>query len=217
LITIYVQHPIPLPAPWEDRVESVRPLMLTKKEQKKMRRQRRAADLRDKQDRQKMGLIPPDPPKVRLANLMKVLTSAAVQDPTKVEARVRREVALRREKHERDNAERQLTPEQKREQKERKKEKEEQKGVYGACFKIEYLVNNAHKFKIKANADQLGLSGLCIFHPDFALVYVEGSAASIKHYKRLMTVRIDWTEEARPRAEEEGEAADGDGDEVDAD
>jgi U4/U6 small nuclear ribonucleoprotein PRP3 len=66
---------------------------------------------------------------------MKVLTSAAVQDPTKVEARVRREVALRREKHERDNAERQLTPEQKREQKERKKEKEEQKGVYGACFK----------------------------------------------------------------------------------
>ncbi len=42
-----------------------------------------------------------------------------------------------------------------------------------------------------------------MFHPDFALVYVEGSAASVKTYKRLMTVRIDWTEEARPRAEEE--------------
>jgi U4/U6 small nuclear ribonucleoprotein PRP3 len=72
---------------------------------------------------------------VRLANLMKVLTSSAVQNPTKVEARVNREVALRREKHEKDNADRQLTPEQKRLQKERKKEKEEKKGLFAACFK----------------------------------------------------------------------------------
>lgn len=28
-----------------------------------MRRQRRAAELQDKRDRQKMGLLPPDPPK----------------------------------------------------------------------------------------------------------------------------------------------------------
>lgn len=66
---------------------------------------------------------------------MKVLTSSAVQNPTKVEARVNREVALRREKHEKDNADRQLTPEQKRLQKERKKEKEEKKGLFAACFK----------------------------------------------------------------------------------
>jgi U4/U6 small nuclear ribonucleoprotein PRP3 len=31
-----------------------------------------------------------------------------------------------------------------------------------------------------------------------------------------MTIRIDWTEEARPRAEEEVDAAEGEGDEVDA-
>jgi hypothetical protein len=31
LITLYVQHPIPIPAPWENRGESARPLMLTKK------------------------------------------------------------------------------------------------------------------------------------------------------------------------------------------
>ncbi len=74
-------------------------------------------------------------PAVRLANIMKVLTSSAVQDPTKVEARVRREVALRREKHEQDNLDRLKTPEEKRAQKERKKEKEEGKGIFGACFK----------------------------------------------------------------------------------
>ncbi len=79
----------------------------------------------------------------------------------------------------------------------------------GHLCRIKYLINNAHKFKIKANADQLALTGLCLFHPDFALVYVEGSAASLKAYKRLLTVRIDWTEEARPRAEDE--VGDGEG------
>jgi pre-mRNA processing factor 3 (PRP3) len=37
--------------------------MLTKKEQKKMRKQRRQAELQDKRDRIRMGLIPPDAPK----------------------------------------------------------------------------------------------------------------------------------------------------------
>ena len=36
-----------------------------KKEQKKMRKQRRQAELQDKRDRIRMGLIPPDPPKGR--------------------------------------------------------------------------------------------------------------------------------------------------------
>ena len=62
LITHLIQHPIPIPAPGDKR-QPERALMLTKKEQRKMRRQRRQADLEDKRDRQKMGLLPPDPPK----------------------------------------------------------------------------------------------------------------------------------------------------------
>jgi U4/U6 small nuclear ribonucleoprotein PRP3 len=58
-----VQHPIQLPAPMEARKPEERGLMLTSKEQKKMRKQRRQAELQDKRDRQKMGLIPADPPK----------------------------------------------------------------------------------------------------------------------------------------------------------
>lgn len=109
--------------------------MLTKKEQKKMRKQRRQAELQDKRDRVRMGLIPPDPTKVRLANLMKVLTSDAVQDPTRVEARVRREVAMRKHNHEKMNAERKLTDEQRREKIETKKIDEERRGLAGAIFK----------------------------------------------------------------------------------
>ena len=173
-ITIYVQHPIPIPGHGEKTKITLKPLMLTKKvcdhfsllfamnthmfpqEQKKMRKQRRQAELQDKRDKIKMGLIPPDPPKgnpilqwhfyrsnaillVRLSNLMKVLTSDAVQDPTKVEARVRREVAIRKHQHEKMNAERKLTDEQRREKIENKKLEDERKGLYAALFKYVHL------------------------------------------------------------------------------
>jgi U4/U6 small nuclear ribonucleoprotein PRP3 len=118
-----------------------------------MRKLRRKAELQDKRDRIRMGLLPPDPPKgelkgavgtplmftilllVRLSNLMKVLTSDAIQDPTRVEARVRRDVAIRRHTHEKMNLERKLTDEQRREKKENKKLEEEKRGIFGAVYK----------------------------------------------------------------------------------
>ena len=66
---------------------------------------------------------------------MKVLTSDAVQDPTRVEARVRREVAMRKHQHEKANTERKLTDEERREKIETKKAEEDKKGIYGAVFK----------------------------------------------------------------------------------
>lgn len=206
-----------------DRRQPERGLMLTKKEQKKMRRQRRQAELEDKRDRQKMGLLPPDPPKVRLANLMKVLTSDAVQDPTKVEAKVRKEVAMRAYKHEKDNQERKLTAEERKEKEYSQMVARERNGIRGAVFKyvspthhlihpahyklvirIKYLTNGRHKFKVRETAKADLLSGICIFHPSFALVMVEGVEKSIKHFKRLMLSRIDWTEQARPMADGDG-------------
>ena len=63
LITFYIQHPIQIPAPSDKIKVEPKALFLTKKELKKMRRQRRMADLKDRQDRVKMGLLAPDPPK----------------------------------------------------------------------------------------------------------------------------------------------------------
>ena len=83
-VTIYVQHPIPIPAPGDKNKVALKPLMLTTKvrtsavvspmiygtniittlqEQKKMRKLRRKEELQDKRDRIRMGLLPPDPPK----------------------------------------------------------------------------------------------------------------------------------------------------------
>lgn len=52
-----------------------------------------------------------------------------------------------------------------------------------------------------------------MFNPKFCLVMVEGSAKAVKFYKRLLLVRIDWTEEARRREDDDddegGHAPDG--------
>ena len=196
-----VQHPIPIPPPTDNIYVQPKGVMLTKQEMKKMRKQRRAAEQQDKRDRIKMGLLPPDPPKVKLSNLMRVLSSEAVADPTKVEARVRRDVAARREMHERTNAERMLTDDERRQRREYKTEMEEKKGIWCQVYRIRHLVSPSHKFKVRKNAQQHHLSGVVITHPDQALVFVEGSAKALKAYKRLMLVRIDWTDPGRPKNE----------------
>ncbi|KAM0748746.1 PRP3-domain-containing protein, partial [Meredithblackwellia eburnea MCA 4105] len=204
-ITIYVQHPIQIPAPGDKIKVQPRDLHLTKKELKKMRRQRRLAEQQDKQDRVKMGLLPPPPPKVKLSNMMRVLTQDAIADPTKVEAQVRREMTARARGHDQANAARKLTDEQRRAKVDNEHAKDESKGIFAACFRVRYLSNRQHKFKVKKNAEQLRLTGVLIFNPKFCFVLVEGGAKSIKLYKRLMLHRIDWTEEALPREGEDRE------------
>lgn len=115
LVTSYVHHPVVIKPPNGDQQNiPVRALMLTKKERKKLRRQRRLEAQKDKQDKIRLGLLPPDPPKVKISNLMRVLGDEAIQDPTKVEAKVRKEMEQRQKQHDLANQQRKLTPEEKR-------------------------------------------------------------------------------------------------------
>ena len=41
----------------------------------------------------RLGLIPPDEPKVKMSNLMRVLGNEQILDPTKIEAHVRAQMA----------------------------------------------------------------------------------------------------------------------------
>lgn len=171
-ITIYIQHPIPIPAPGDKNKATSQPLKLTKKvsllftmmkqlmydifhfsRNKRSYVNNAARQIcRTKETVSVWALSHRIPRRVRafpfpavspsliitvvrLANLMKVLTSDAVQDPTRVEARVRREVAMRKHQHEKMNAERKLTDEQKKEKVENKKLEQEKKGIFGAVFK----------------------------------------------------------------------------------
>lgn len=193
-VSIYIQHPVPVPAPWEQIAVEEKPMYLTKKEKKRIRRNERQAQHKEKQDRIKLGLEPPPPPKVKLSNLMNVLTNEAIKDPTGVEMRVRKEVEDRLEKHLRENEARKLTPEQRNEKIKDKHANDLQRGYFTTVYRVETLEDPQHFFKVDINAKQLDLFGIVLINPRFNLVIVEGGAKSIKFYKKLMTQRIKWNE-----------------------
>ncbi|RCH87520.1 hypothetical protein CU098_003213, partial [Rhizopus stolonifer] len=200
LVTMYVHHPVPVQPPSEANAPPiVRSLMLTKKERKKMRRQRRAEALKDKRDKIRLGLIEPDAPKVKISNLMKVLGDEQIQDPTKIEARVRKEMELRQKMHEKANEQRKLSPEERR-AKITAKIREDQKAANEvAVFKIKHCSHPKLRFKIEKNAQQHELTGIVIVHPKCNIVIVEGGPKAIKLYKRLMLRRIDWNDLPPPK------------------
>ena len=197
-ITLYIQHPIPIPPPSITHTPPARPVMMTPKERAKSRRIRRAEEQKDKQGQLLLGLIPPDPPKIKMSNLMKVLTSEAVKDPTAVERRVRKEIETRKNKHEQDNEARKLTKEEKHAKESEKRAADVLRtGLHCCLFRIANLSNGSHRYKVGLTAQQLELTGIVILNPRTNIVIVEGGMPAIKKYKRLMMVRINWTDNSR--------------------
>ncbi|KAK3386922.1 pre-mRNA processing factor 3-domain-containing protein [Podospora didyma] len=194
IVTIFIQNPVAIEPPQDKLAPVPKPMYLTPKEQQKLRRQRRMMELKEKQAKIRLGLEPAPPPKVKKSNLMRVLGEEAVKDPTAVEARVNREIAERFDKHMQENEERKLTKEQRHEKLAANQAKDAAKGIHILVFKISSLVNGQHRYKVSVNATQNGLNGICIMHPKFSLVIVEGGEHGIEFYKKLMLRRINWTE-----------------------
>ena len=201
IVTRYLQHPVALEPPQEKKMPPPKPMFLTQKEQKKKRRQQRKIEHKEQQEKIRLGLEPAPPPKVKKSNLMRVLGEEAVKDPTAVEARVNREIEERHDQHLATNESRKLTKEEKNEKLARQQEQDAAKGIHSLVFRIDSLANGRHRFKISKNAEQNALTGICLLHPKFCLVIVEGGIHSIAAYKKLMLNRVDWTENVAPNAE----------------
>uniref|UniRef100_A0A8C5EWN3 U4/U6 small nuclear ribonucleoprotein Prp3 n=1 Tax=Gouania willdenowi TaxID=441366 RepID=A0A8C5EWN3_GOUWI len=208
-VTNLVEHPAQISPPVDADKPVTLGVYLTKKEQKKLRRQTRRETQKELQERVRLGLMPPPEPKVRISNLMRVLGTEAVQDPTKVEAHVRAQMAKRQKAHEEANAARKLTAEQRKEKKVKRLKEDLTNGVHIGVYRIRNLQNPAKKFKVEANANQLYLTGTVVLHRDVNLVVVEGGPKSQKKFKRLMMHRIKWEEHNSKR---DGENPDGDDD-----
>ena len=198
IITIYIQHPVLLEPPQSKNTTVIKPMYLTKTEQAKLRRQRRMAEHKEQQAKIRLGLEPPPPPKVKKSNLMRVLGEQAVKDPTAVEARVNSEIAERKNQHISANEERKLSKEQRIQKLASKQETDAAKGMKMAVFKVGSLAHGKHRYQIDINAKQNALTGICILHPRFNLIIVEGGEHSINFYKKLMLHRIHWTDIAAP-------------------
>lgn len=72
---------------------------------------------------------------LRISNLMRVLGTEAVQDPTKIEAHVRAQMAKRQKAHEDANASRKLTDEQRRDKKVRRIQEDTDLGVHVTVYR----------------------------------------------------------------------------------
>lgn len=172
------------------------PVFLTKKERKKLRRQNRREAWKEEQEKIRLGLVAPPEPKLRISNLMRVLGTDAVQDPTKIEAHVREQMAKRQKAHEDANNARKLTSEQKSEKKQRKLKEDTSCGVHVSVYRIRDLQDNqSKKFKVETNAKQLQMTGSVALFRDCCVVVVEGGPKQQKKYRKLMLHRIKWEED----------------------
>ena len=70
-----------------------------------------------------------------MSNLMRVLGNEAVQDPTKIEAHVRAQMAKRQKEHQDANAARKLTTEQRKEKKINKIKEDTSSEVHVAIYR----------------------------------------------------------------------------------
>ncbi|XP_061574391.1 U4/U6 small nuclear ribonucleoprotein Prp3 [Cololabis saira] len=204
-VTNLVEHPAQMSPPVDTDKPVTLGVYLTKKEQKKLRRQTRREAQKEVQEKVRLGLMPPPEPKVRISNLMRVLGTEAVQDPTKVEAHVRAQMAKRQKAHEEANAARKLTAEQRKDKKVKKLREDLTNGVHIAVYRIRNLQNPAKKFKVEANANQLYLTGTVVLHKDVNIVVVEGGPKSQKKFKKLMMHRIKWVEHNSKRDDPDGD------------
>lgn len=191
-----VEHPTQMRCPTDPLRPVYMPVFLTKKERKKLRRQNRREMWKEEQEKIRLGLEPPPEPKLRISNLMRALGTEAVQDPTKIEAHVKEQMAKRQKAHEDSNAARKLTVEQRREKKIKKIKEDTSLGVYVSIYRIRDLHELASKkFKVETNAKQLLMTGCVMLYPDCCVVVVEGGPKQQKRYKRLMLNRIKWEED----------------------
>jgi U4/U6 small nuclear ribonucleoprotein PRP3 len=194
-ITNLIEHPVQVRPPIEPMRGAYLPVFLTKKEQKKLRRQNRREAWKEEQEKIRLGLIDPPEPKLKISNLMRVLGTEAVQDPTKIEAHVREQMQKRQKAHEDENQTRKLTDEQRREKKIRKLKEDTTTGVNVSVYRIKDLSNQSKRFKVETNAKQLFMTGIVILFRDCNVVVVEGGPKQQKKYRRLMMHRIKWEED----------------------
>ena len=118
-----------------------------------------------------------------------------MDDPTKVEKRVRAEVEGRHRKHLNANKERKLTPDERAAKTKAKLRKDAIAApdgrVHAALYKLSKdELTIQEQFKIVANARQLYLCGALIVHPRVLGVIVEGGPKPLERIKRLLLNRM---------------------------
>ena len=110
----FVEHPPKLKGQCVHVIPASHPLMLTKRERKRLRRKQRKEHQSERVDLIRLGLMKAPEPRMKLSNLMRILGAQAVADPSQMESKVRHQIAARRAQHLSMNEGRRLSKEARR-------------------------------------------------------------------------------------------------------
>lgn len=193
-VTQLVHHPIPVPPAIEDATPAPRPLMLTKRERKKIRRMNKLEKERERQDLVSAGMLAPKEPRLKLSNMMKILMDEAVADPSAIEAKVRAQMAKRALAHYEHNASRKLSKQQKSDKLRKKLQEDTSVRVHVAVYSVPDLSWKKARFKVEINAQQYNMSGIGVISDACNVVVLEGGPRGAKKMKGLMMRRVKWYE-----------------------
>ena len=228
-VTAFIHHPKPVESLAPQAAPAPQAALLTARERKKLKRRAGMEAQAELQEKIRLGLLPPPPPKMRLSNLMNALVNESVAEPSELERRVRAEIRGRREEHERVNRERQLGKEQRKEKVRRKlKDKVKDSALHVAVYAVRRGLDAGRiRYLLDVNAAQWSLKGVAVIirQSDGAagpaaagaapeqdsngasVVVAEGGPKGLRRFQRLLLVRIDWKKElddAQRRLAEEG-------------
>merc|ERR1719296_183111 len=154
----------------------------------------------------------PPEPKMRLSNMMRVLGTDAIMEPSAAEAKVRKQMQDRLDTHEKANRDRQLTPEQRRLKKLKKLTEDTSTETHVAVFRAGDLTDVGRRFKVDIHAQQYQMSGCAVLYGNCNVVVVEGGPKALKKYTALMQRRIQWVPDGMQEGDaEELEEEDADG------
>merc|ERR1712086_1102923 len=100
----------------------------------------------------------------------------------------------RQRNHDLRNAERKLTPEERRQKKLKKFADEVSLETQVALFRVEDFSNPQHRYKVDINASQLHLTGAVVICDESKCnaVVVEGGTRGVKKFTKLLQSRIKW-------------------------
>jgi len=194
-VNSYIVRPRPILPPNEKSKGEPQELQLTRKERRKLIRINRSNKRKEEREAILLGIKEAPKPRVRIANMMRVHGTEAMQDPTLLETIVRKEMREREQRHDERNQERKLTPEQRKEKNRRKYLEDTSLCTYVSIFKVFKVQDDTSKLpkkKIEMNATQFLLSGCCLITPNFTVVIVEGGIKALRKFKKLMIKRIKW-------------------------
>ncbi|KAL0482413.1 U4/U6 small nuclear ribonucleoprotein PRP3 [Acrasis kona] len=202
----YIVHPVPIAPSMKVPEAGPLSLMLTAKERRKLRTQTRLLRRKEEQQQIRLGLKPEPPPKANLKNFMRVHLNDGLQDPTKLERDIRKQISQRIQNHEDRNQERKLTKQQKQKKREKKILEDQDVELQVALYRVADLSHPSNRFKVSIKATTLGITGCVITcggqygdinttlstSNNMILIIAEGGVKSTRKYKHNILERIDW-------------------------